>query len=393
MHSTMKFMRWMLACLACVSLTLFADDAAALKDEALQILKANSTKSVSPDEYAQCLFKLEKAQALLESSGDSNSSLAQEVSSSLFWARKFSNVQIVAALEALKKSSGVAALPPVPARTKSAPVVAAASKIEPPELLAARQAKAAYEAAETFASGHPKDEYATSLRFFQMASEHAGTEYALKALERARTLQMSVASKSGAASAEVMPETPEMALVKAADELVAEKKYEQAIDAYKKSLAMKETVIGHRHLAAACFKFAQLKSDEIKPKMEAHYAKYTQVYNGAWRTTNFGRVFDRNDPNLAHWQRELDDLRKESDVAQKNYQTAEQDFKAILKLSPEQKDFEAAGYLGLCQSVRPLLKGQGRQTLETFVKTYTPSTDAERALYEFCKTEIVRLKS
>src|SRR5438046_1527313 len=70
------------------------EDAKTLKEEALQILKANTEKSATPEEYASAIFKLERAQALLEAAGDNDSVMAQEVGSSLFWARRFSNVKV-----------------------------------------------------------------------------------------------------------------------------------------------------------------------------------------------------------------------------------------------------------------------------------------------------------
>src|SRR5262249_18323255 len=76
-------------------------DAQKLKDDAMVTLKASANGKVSADEYAECIVKLEKAQAILEGAGDSNSVLAQEVNSSLFWARRFSNMEIAKAVEKL----------------------------------------------------------------------------------------------------------------------------------------------------------------------------------------------------------------------------------------------------------------------------------------------------
>ena len=384
-----------LCCMLCIlSFNGFADsDAATLKEEALQILKENSKKSVAPEEYASCLLKLEKAMSILDKAGDTDSPLAQEVSSSLFWARKFSNSQVIKALEKLKASDGT----PLASSKVQTPLSKSVTKpndpasIEPPELIAARAAQKAFDAAETFVNSHKDDDYAVSLRWFQMANQYPGTDSGLKALERARQAQLRFAAKNGAAAKEEMPDTPEMELVKSGDELAAAQKFEASFDLYKKSLKMKESIIAHRRFANASFKRAQQINDEVKPKFEAHYAKYAQAYQGAWRTTSFGRRFEPDDAGLKAWQRQLADLKKESDVAQRYYQQAEQENKAILRMSPEQKDFEAAGYLGLCQSVRPFFKGTGRQTLMEFVKSYTPENDAERSLYEFCKTEIERL--
>src|SRR6185369_13523828 len=93
-------------------------DAQKLKDEALDILKANATKQASAAQYALCIFKLEQAQSILDKSGDHDSNLAQEINTSLFWARKFSNTQVISELEKLRGGS------PEPQPVK---------KIEPPK--------------------------------------------------------------------------------------------------------------------------------------------------------------------------------------------------------------------------------------------------------------------
>ena len=67
---------------------------------------------------------------------------------------------------------------------------------------------------------------------------------------------------------------------------------------------------------------------------------------------------------MGAWKRETAGLQKESDVANKNFEDAERAFAKVLKLAPEGKDFEAAGYMGLCIGVRPFFRMKGVTTLE-----------------------------
>src|SRR3569623_390193 len=75
------------------------DDAEQLKEEAKEVIRANSNKSVPPKDYAMAIYRLEKAQSILEAAHDSNSALAQEVNTQLFWARRCSNVNIIKELD------------------------------------------------------------------------------------------------------------------------------------------------------------------------------------------------------------------------------------------------------------------------------------------------------
>ncbi|MCY3023784.1 MAG: hypothetical protein NTW87_32810 [Planctomycetota bacterium] len=200
------------------------------------------------------------------------------------------------------------------------------------------------------------------------------------------------APAAGKPPAEERPEGDALELLKEGDKLLAAKKYQEAIEPFAASLKLKDTVLAHKRLGKAHYCRAQQLSDELKPRTDAHQAKYKAVYQGAWRTTTTARFFDANDPKLKAWNATLEELRKENDVAQRHYQTAEQEFRAVLKLSPDQKDFDATGYVALCMSARPFFRLTGMQALQDFVKNYAPANDDERLLYEFCKTEIERLK-
>lgn len=367
-----------------------AVDAKTLKEEALQILKANASKEATPEEYANCIFKLERAQALLETAGDDSSALAQEVSSSLFWARRFSNIKVLAALDVLKGQRPSA--PPPKKTPKAAAQPAKAAESETPEMLRSRLSEAAFTAAGGFANAHSGDDYAVALAWFKMASEHPGTDSALKALELARAAQLRFAGKKEVVE-EVLPDTPEMALVKQGDEMANQKKYEASFSLFDQSIKLKESLVAYRHKANAHFQRAQQIRDELKPRWTRNRADYQTAYQNSWVTNRFGQKFYNPDSAaMGAWKRDLAALQKESDVANKNFEEAERAFAKVLKLAPEGKDFEAAGYMGLCIGVRPFFRMKGVTTLESFIKDYAPANDIQRSLYEFCKTEIERLK-
>jgi len=390
-----------LLCLLCSAL--FADpqsDAKQLKDEALEILKANSSKSATSEEYATCIMKLEKAQALLDGANENDSPLAQEVSSSLFWARRFSNMDVIKSLQKMRGNAPLRKTP-APPTPPPAPKVAAkgpAPAAEPPEVLRGRLADKAFAEAQAYA-GKSTDDYAIALRYFQMAGEFAGTDAALKALDLARDAQQRYLSEKGdatvtaaVAAAETYPESPEMAQVKQADSRAKSKQYAEAVKIYREALKQNDSAFTRRRLAKALFLRAQQMREELKPKFEAHAKDYQAATDGAWIKTPFGPQFNPDDGNYQRSRRDGQALWKESDASYKNFQEAENEYKALLKAADKGRDFEAAAYVGLCQCVRPFFKMQGKTTLEAVVKDYAPANDLERTLYEFCKAEIERVR-
>lgn len=375
----------------------FADaqsDAQKLKDEALEVLKANAARQASVEQYAGCIFKLEQAQGLLEKAGDNNSALAQEVSSSLFWARRFSNIQVLNALD--KLHGGKAAPPPPPKKVE--PAKSADNPEEPPPLLA--EAKKAFTSAQAYADAHKSDEYAVALRWFQMAAENPGTDYALKALELARAAQTRFAAKSKTGVSEaVLPDTAEMKLVTEGDALAETGKYEESVALYQASLKVKESLVAHRRLGHAYYMRAQQLKDELLPKFEVAEAERRAAYKEAFVTVRMmgGRTRQKLNPNyppLVEAQRKEAELGKQAQVSISYYDKAQDEFKSVLRLAPGQKDLDAAGHQALCLTVKGDVnaRSRGKTMLIALLSDYTPANDLERSLYEFCKTELERLK-
>ena len=392
--------RWTLPFLVLAATSLWADptsDAEKLKNEAVEILKANSNRNATNQEYATCIFKLEQAQAILEKAGDANSALAQEVSSSLFWARRFSSLPVLNELDKIRKGAGGSA--PVakkaePAKPVTKPKTGDDGEDEPPAILA--EARAAYDAAQKFAQANSANDYAVSLRWFQMANEHPGTDYAIKALDLGRAAQSRFQAKVNKINEE-LPDTPEMKLVKEADLLVAQEKFEDSFALYLASLKTKESLIAHRKLGHAYFKRAQQIKDTLMPQFEANEKAWREARRAAFKTVRTlggsRRKFDPNYPPLVEANKKQIDLVKQANVALAYYDKAHDEFKAVLRLAPNNKDLDAAGHQALCLTVKgdANARGRGRNLINQFLSDYAPANDLERSLYEFCKTELARI--
>jgi tetratricopeptide (TPR) repeat protein len=369
-------------------------DAQKLKDEALEILKANANKQATAAQYANCIFKLEQAQSILEKAGDHDSNLSQEVNTTLFWARRFSNVQIINELDKLR--GGGKEPPPVPKSVEPPkPPPAAVEKDAPPEPPAAMaDAKKAFDTADKFAKSHAGDDYAVALSWFKMANDHSGTDYALKALSLAREAQSRFATKSSPAPKEVRPDTPEMKMVAEGEKLAEAHKFDEAISVLKGSLAKNETMVAHSTLGHAYFDRGQQLKDELLPKIEAADKEYRDAWRNAFTVRRGRRVFDPSNSEFVSAKQKCDELGKQSFKAVDYYDKAESEFKAALRMAPDKRDLDAAGHVGLCLSVHGDInfRLRAQTVLNQFLSDYSPATDLERSLYEFCKTELARIR-
>jgi len=105
------------------------DDAIALKNEAMEIFRANAGKAVAPEVYAQGIRKLERAETLLESAAkidpEGAAPLQREVASARFWAQRFANVKVAEALRGDKSKSADDSKTPTPPVKTEAPMAEA----------------------------------------------------------------------------------------------------------------------------------------------------------------------------------------------------------------------------------------------------------------------------
>ncbi|MEI6232431.1 MAG: hypothetical protein WCT04_05230 [Planctomycetota bacterium] len=384
------------------------DDVAGLLKDAKATLAAHRDSQGKAAEYAQCIYNLEKAQVLLEQKGDSSSSLAQEVNSTLFWAKRFSNVEIANEVAKLRTVGG---LPKATAKT--APVEKPAAKGEFADSAITIKAKAAYEEAVKFASSKSADPFAVSLRWFQVASQFSGTDYSLKALENARQAQAQVAAGTPAVAPvtdatapaakapqqsvltleieELKTDKPEYVLIREGEKLAASKKFEEAIVQYKCAIAIRDTIPAQRRMGRAHFELAQKLNEALEPKYIAMDKELAAAYQKAYELRGGNRVFNDRNPAWVAAQRKLTDLRKEADGPMLQAAAAQGCFDKIIRMSPGNKDFDAAAYSAVSMSRRPTLKLTARTYIKEFLKNYTPIDGTEQLTYEFCKSEYERL--
>ncbi|HYF50052.1 MAG TPA: tetratricopeptide repeat protein [Planctomycetota bacterium] len=363
------------------------EDAEQLKDEAKETIRTHSTKPVPPKEYAMAIYKLEKAQSLLETEGQNTGALAEEINTQLFWARRCSTIHIIKELDKIHAEN-----PPLKLASKEKK-----KKTEDGEMVEAdplAEAKAAFEAAEAFAKAHSADDYLVSLRWFQMANEYPGNDYAMKAMSLARDAQMRYAVKNGSFKEE-LPDTPEMKPIRDGDALVEQGKYEQATEVYKQSIKIKDNMTAHRRLGQTFFRRAQQMKDELMPKFDSITSELKAATDGAYVTVGSGKstpkVFNPNYPPLVAAKKKHQDLLTQANQAMVRYLYAQWEFEKVLKMAEGNRDFDAAAYIAVSLSARPEEKGRAVPALQKFLKEYEPFNDLERFIYEYCKTELERL--
>ena len=383
--------------LACVAWSDDRDDAAQLRDESTAILKKNSAGGVPPAEYAMAIYRLEKAQSMLEAAKDTDCPLAQEVNSALFWARKCSNVNILKELDKIHAANPalkLASAEPKPKKPAQATVEGIANP-EMPELNLQADAKAAFEQAQQFASEHIGDDYVISMRWFQMVNEFPGTDYSLKAVQLARDAQMRYAAKQGGAPKETLGDGPEAKGLAEGDTFCQQGKFEEAIAAYKQSLKLKETAAGHRKLGHAYYQRAQQRKDEVNKELEEFVPKFKEAYDSSWymegSSKSSHKKFNALSPQWLAAKRRHGEIMAEAEHVWTIYVYGQWEFEKVLKLSPNNRDFDAAAYEGISLSVRGEDQGKAKAYLTKFLKEYEPTNDMERFVYEYAKTELDRL--
>ncbi|MCW8131043.1 MAG: hypothetical protein KIS92_11900 [Planctomycetota bacterium] len=397
--------------LSFLSATLWAgpeEEARQLKDEANSVLQKGSGITLDPKDYAQCVVKLEKALDLLDKAGKSDTDLAVEVNTALYWARKFTTSTIINEIQKERGTGGTGGggtgggdtgakpEPPKPPVKPPEP----AKKEEPADdgTMSMANQKKLFEEAQKFASQHASDEYAVALRWFKAADELAGTEYAVKALALARESQERFAKKQGTLKEE-LPDNPAMALVKQGDAEIAAGRFDAGIDFYKKSNATEQTIVATRRLAHAHFDYAQKMKDALMPKFETADAEYRRAWQAATqeRRTLGGQSYRRtnwNDPALKAAVAKVKALQAEAKDALNQYTTAGNYFRSVLNMAPKGQDLDAAGHYALCYSVRRAdlyARNDAKRMLSQFLEDYKPANDLERTLYEFCRSELKEL--
>jgi tetratricopeptide (TPR) repeat protein len=328
------------------------DDARTLENEATQILRASSGAVADPKVYAEAVRKLEKAQALLDEAAKGNppgiDSIQQEVSSALFWARKFSNVQVIDELQG-----------------------------KPAKPVDTAGAEAAFKRAEQFETEHSGNDYAIALRWFQFSSEFSGTDLALRGLARAREAQARYNTAEEAKKKASEPQTADGKLIDEGNALFQQKKFDEALAKFNEAKKVVDSTVVERRLGHT---FVE-QGHALRDQYAAQYLPVLKEYNDA-KTRGDQRAM------AAITQKARDvvtKLKPVEDNAFKAYASAELAFQKGLDLA-KGKDLESEAYIAFVNYDRGKDHHQRAklQLAELFGK-YQPVNDEERTTFEFAK--------
>jgi hypothetical protein len=331
------------------------DDARQLHTDANKILRASSGQVADPKIYAEAVEKLEKAQALLEQAAQAKTpgidALQQEVSASLFWARRFSNVKVIDELQ---------------------------KNVKPPD---AAVAAAAFKQAEQYESTHAGDDYAIALRWFQFSAEQAGTDFAIRGLARAREAQSRVKTAEDAKKRASLP--ADQKLIDEGNELFQQKNFDAAMAKYLDARKATDTPLVERRIGHTFVEKGHLLRDQYATE----YLPVRKEYEAARQRGDQAAV-------AAITQRARDLVAKLKPVeegALKAYVDAEQAFQKGLTLA-KGKDLECEAYLAFLNYDRGKDHHQkARQQLMDLFGKYSPADDEERTTFEFAKNLFVQL--
>jgi len=385
------------------------EEARQLKEEANKILQGGgSGVTMDPKLYAQCVVKLERAFDLLDKANKLESDLAVEVSNALYWARKFTTTTIIGEIQREQATVARASNePPKPLDKKPEPPVKTPDK--KPVVPAGdddddgpsfTKQKKAYEDAEGYAQKQVRDDYAVALNWFKVADQLAGTEFAVKALAQARAAQQRFAKKSGSIKEVPLADTPAMALVSDGDTYLSQGKYDEAIMRYRDSLKKEVSIVATRRVAHAYFSYAQKHKDKLMPQFEVAGKEYDRAKAAATKErhtlSGMRRIVNWNAPALVAASKKIRDLQSEAQDAVEAYSNAAGYFRSLLNMAPNKMDFDAAAHYALCFSVKRsdvYACADAKRLLLELLSNYKPTTDVERTLYEFCRSELVQLNN
>ncbi len=381
-------------------------EAKRLKEEAQLILRKQSGLNTAPKTYAAAVIKLEKAEALLEEVAKTDpkavEGLQEDVTASLFWARRFTTLNIADELRKNRPASKpenkgpetgkppvdsgqpktpdskvkTPATPPAPKEPakpytppKRPPV--ATAKVKPPT---ASEAESAFNKALAYESSHPGEEHAIALRWFQMADQFSGTEWSLKGLARAREAQRKFQDKQREAE---LSKTDDGKLIVEGNRLLDQSKFKEALAKFQAAKRVKTTVLAERMIGNTFKRVGYNLRDTFAKK----YLALLKQYQEAQRMRDRGR--------LAMLSRQRHGLSQmEKDVLH-CYKKAMEAYVNGLRIA-DGKDLECEANIGILyfQKKNPI---QARMYLSRVLDKYEPQNDGERTVYEFSRSLLKRL--
>ena len=331
------------------------DDAKQLEADANKILRASSGQVADPKVYAEAVEKLEKAQALLEKAADAHTpgidALQQEVSASLFWARRFANTKVIDELQ---------------------------KNVKPPDPAAAT---AAFAQAEQFEAGHAGDDYAIALRWFQFSAEFAGSDFAIRGLARAREAQARVKAAEDAKKHASLP--ADQKLIDDGNALFQQKNFDAALAKYLEAKKIADTTLAERRIGHTYVE----KGHALRDQYAAEYTPVFKEYEAAKKRGDQAAIATLTQRATAL----VAKLKPIEEGAFKAYNDAEQAFQKGLALA-NGKDLECDAYLAFLNYDRGKAQhAKARQQLMDLFGKYRASDDEERTTFEFAKNLFVQM--
>ncbi|MCW8131258.1 MAG: hypothetical protein KIS92_12990 [Planctomycetota bacterium] len=359
---SLLLLAWMFATLGVTAGAATIDEAKALKKEADETLRKASGMSADPKTYADAVRKLEKASDILDEIAKSDPKSAEpmleEITAALFWARKFANIE---ASNELNKDKD-------PVRV-SRPAQPAA----PPPANASDAAEQEFKKAEAFETAHTDDDYAVALRWFQVADKCTGTDWSVRALQRAQAAQ---ARHRAAQDARKKDETPDGKLIAEGDALLQQQKPREALAKFLAAKQAADTVLAERRIGNTHLTLGYQGRDEYAKQ----YLPLQKRYQDAVRRGNMAEANNLRQQAAAMVAR----LKPLEASILKSYQDAEAAFKRGLDLA-KSKDLDCEAHLAILQFDRKN-RGSARLMFLDVLQKYPPANDEDRTLLEYCRS-------
>lgn len=380
------------------------EDAQALQKEANQLLRQASQGETDAKVYAQAVFKLQKAEQLLDQAGGGAAveQMQSEIAAAIFWARRFANINVIHELE--KGDPGGGATPstkpdsgkpaeqpkepePEPAPEPAKPAEPAKPPAPPPPPEPAKpvdtkpvdekSAEAAYKSAESFEAAHKDDDHLVAMRWFQVAEGFPGSEWSLRALAKAREAQARVKAKLDAEKMASM--SPDEKLIAEGDVSMNQKKYQEALRKYQDAQNLKNTTLAARRIGDTYLQVGFNLRDDFTPKYlelmrrfnEARSRGQSAVANGyAQQARNLNATLGRD---VLH-----------------NYNSAMKSYEKGLSI--------AGGSDLICELQIGILNywmkrpAPAKSTITRALEKYQPKNDEERTVMESARTLLPRIR-
>ena len=338
------------------------------------LVKAGFHAGGDPKLYGEALKKFEQSVAILEEMSKSGNreaaSLLEEVNSQMFWARKFAPLDVGG-------SSPVPRPAPRPADVSKPP----GDTGQPGQTVS--DAEKEYRRCEEFEKARAGDSYAISLRYFEMADKFAGTDWAVKALGKARDYQQRYKDNTAASEKEkkTEPAAPEEKLVAEGDALLREGRFDEAAAKYADSVKIKETAAARRGIGHVLFERGKAMRDDYASRYYALYAQYLGARRAGDRL-GMKRASDA-----------VSGLKSLADRALAKFDEARREFDKALKLAGgKDLDSEVHAALTHCFHTDAANRAEAKKKLRTAIDKYKAADDEQRILLEYARTELARLE-